>query len=182
MNAFKTLTLGLAFAFTAACSQPASATLQPGDAAPDFTAPGWLAGEAFEFDLSQALREGPVVVYFFPAANTPGCNLEASLFSQNIDAFQEKGATVIGVTAGNIDELREFSSDTATCAGKFPVAADEGARIAADYDAVMDGREMSSRTSYVIDQDGRIAAVHSAMNPAGHVKAMLEGLDGRSAP
>lgn len=177
MKALKNLALALFFAGAAACSQPASATLKPGDAAPGFTAPGWLAGEAFQFTLSEALREGPVVLYFFPAANTPGCNLEASLFSQNIDAFREKGATVIGVTAGNTDQLRGFSSDTATCAGKFPVAADEGAAIATDYDAVIEGREMSSRTSYVIDQEGRIAAVHSDMNPARHVDAMLAGVD-----
>lgn len=177
MKALRSAVLGLAFLLAAACSQPASATLQPGDAAPDFTAPGWLAGEAFEFTLSQALRDGPVVLYFFPAANTPGCNLEASLFSQAIDRFKERGATVIGVTAGNTDQLREFSSDTATCAGKFPVAADEGARIAAGYDAVMEGREMSSRTSYVIGQDGRIRAVHSDRNPSRHVEAMLAGLE-----
>jgi len=177
MHALKSAAAALAFIVAAACAQPASATLKPGDAAPDFTAPGWLAGEAFQFTLSDALREGPVVLYFFPAANTPGCNLEASLFSRNIDAFREKGATVIGVTAGNTDQLREFSSDSATCAGKFPVAADEGAKIATEYDAVMEGRETSSRTSYVIDRHGRIAAVHSDMNPARHVDAMLAGVD-----
>lgn len=177
MNIFKTLAAAFVFTFAAACAQPASAALKPGDSAPDFTAPGWLAGEAFRFNLAEALREGPVVVYFFPAANTPGCNLEASLFSQNIDAFREKGATVIGVTAGNTDQLRAFSNDTATCAGKFPVAADEGAAIATGYDAVIEGRDMSSRTSYVIAQDGTIAAVHSDMNPARHVQAMLDGLD-----
>jgi len=176
MKALKSALLGLAFLFAAACSQPALATLQPGDAAPGFTADGWLAGEPFEFNLARALENGPVVLYFFPAANTPGCNLEASLFSQSIDRFREHDATVIGVTAGNTDQLREFSNDTATCAGKFPVAADEGARIAADYDAVMEGRDMSSRTSYVIGRDGRIAAVHSDSNPAGHVKAMLDAL------
>jgi len=176
MKSFKHTLVALAFTMLGACSQPAQATLQPGDSAPDFTAPAWLAGEAFEFDLSEALAKGPVVLYFFPAANTPGCNLEASLFSQSIDRFDELGATVIGVTAGNTHELQAFSADGATCAGKFAVAADEGARIAADYDAVLEGREISSRTSYVIGRDGRIAAVHSDRNPSRHVEAMLEGL------
>lgn len=176
MKSFKYTLIALAFSVLGACSQPAQATLQPGDAAPGFTAPAWLAGEAFEFRLADALARGPVVLYFFPAANTPGCNLEASLFSQSIERFEELGATVIGVTAGNTDELQEFSADGATCAGKFAVAADEGARIAADYDAVMEGREISSRTSYVIGRDGRIAAVHSDRNPARHVEAMLAGL------
>lgn len=176
MKSFKNTLVALAFTALGACSQPAQATLQAGDQAPDFTAPAWLAGDAFQFSLADALREGPVVLYFFPAANTPGCNLEASLFSQSIERFEEMGATVIGVTAGNTDQLQAFSADGATCAGKFAVAADEGARIAADYDAVIQGREMSSRTSYVIGRDGRIAAVHSDRNPSRHVEAMLEGL------
>ncbi|MGY0560883.1 peroxiredoxin [Luteimonas sp. A277] len=179
MNFFKTALLGFSLTLATACTQPAMAeeSLQPGDRAPLFETPAWLAGEAFQFDMAAALAKGPVVLYFFPAANTPGCNLEASLFSQNIDRFAELGATVIGVTAGNTDQLQEFSADSSTCAGKFPVAADEGARIAADYRAVSEGSEYSSRTSYAIRQDGTIAAVHSDRNPNRHVQAMLEGLD-----
>ena len=90
--------------------------------------------------------------------------------------------SVIGVTAGNTDQLRAFSADKATCAGKFPVAADPGAKIAADYAAVLDRKpEMSSRTSYLIGQDGRVLAVHSDMNPAQHVKRMLESVPGAVA-
>ncbi|MGY1530125.1 peroxiredoxin [Luteimonas sp. A649] len=174
----RTLVLA-ALALASACSPQARATLQPGDAAPDFTAPAWLAGEAFEYSLSKALRDGPVVLYFFPAANTPGCNIEASLFSQAIDDFKARGVSVIGVTAGNTEQLREFSADKATCSGKFPVAADTGAKIAAEYSAVLERKpEMSSRTSYLIGSDGRVLAAHSDMNPAQHVKRMLEAIPG----
>ncbi len=176
----KNTLFALAIAALAAWSLQAQAALEPGDRAPDFSAPAWLAGEEFEFSLAEALASGPVVLYFFPAANTPGCNLEAALFSQSIDRFEEFGATVIGVTAGNTDQLQAFSADGATCAGKFAVAADEGARIAADYDASLEDRELSSRTSFVIDRDGRIAAVHSDLNPSQHVEAMLEGLASRA--
>ena len=177
MNPIKRSLVLAALALASACSFDARATLQPGDAAPDFSAPAWLAGEAFEYSLAEALREGPVVLYFFPAANTPGCNIEASLFSQAIDDFKAHGVSVIGVTAGNTDQLRGFSADKATCAGNFPVAADEGARIAASYDAVLERRpEMSSRTSYLIGRDGRVLAVHSDMNPARHVKHMLDAI------
>lgn len=177
MNAAKHLLAALAFAAAAACAPQSHAALAVGDAAPGFDAPAWLAGEPFTFHLSEALAKGPVVVYFFPAANTPGCNIEAALFSQAADDFKAKGATLIGVTAGNTDQLREFSNDTKTCGGKFPVAADEGAKIAAEYGAVLDAKpEWSSRTSYVIDRDGRIAAVHSDMSPGKHVKAMMDGL------
>ena len=168
-----------AFVLASACSSQARATLVPGDPAPDFTAPAWLAGEAFDYSLSKALRDGPVVLYFFPAANTPGCNIEASLFSQAVDDFKARGVSVIGVTAGKTGELQAFSADKATCAGKFPVAADAGAKIAASYAAVLERNpEMSSRTSYLIGQDGRVLAVHSDMNPAGHVRRMLESIPG----
>ncbi|QDW67614.1 peroxiredoxin [Luteimonas granuli] len=179
MNRFKRSLVIASLALASACSFQARATLQPGDAAPDFTAPAWLAGEPFEYSLSRALRDGPVVLYFFPAANTPGCNVEAALFSQAIDDFKARGVSVIGVTAGNIDQLRAFSADTATCAGRFPVAADEGAKISARYSAVMERNpERSSRTSYLIDRNGRVLAVHSDMNPAQHVKRMLESIPG----
>jgi peroxiredoxin len=181
MTTLKQTLVLAALALASACSPQARATLQPGDAAPDFTAPAWLAGEAFEYSLSRALRDGPVVLYFFPAANTPGCNIEASLFSQAIDDFKSRGVSVIGVTAGNTDQLREFSADKATCSGKFPVAADEGAKIAAGYSAVMERKpEMSSRTSYLIGTDGRVLAAHSDMNPAQHVRHMLDAIPARA--
>ena len=112
---------------------PAAAVLKPGAPAPDFSAQAYLAGEPFTFKLSDALSKGPVVLYFFPAAHTPGCNLEAHLFSEATDEFKAEGATVIGVTAGNVDTLAEFSKDTKYCGGKFAVAADPGHRaVAAD--------------------------------------------------
>ena len=114
--------------------------MKVGAKAPDFTAPAYLAGKPFTFKLADALKKGPVVVYFFPAAHTPGCNLEAHLFSEAIDEFKAQDATVIGVTAGNVDELADFSKETEHCGGKFPVAADPGAKIAKQYDAILDAK------------------------------------------
>ena len=157
---------------------PASAALKNGTAAPDFTAQAYLAGDPFTFRLADALAQGPVVLYFFPAAFTPGCNVEAALFSQAIDRYKAHGATVIGVTAGNTERLAEFSKDGEKCAGKFPVAADPGAAIARRYDAILPLKpDLSNRTSYVIGRDGRIRHVHSDLNPNQHVKATLEALD-----
>jgi peroxiredoxin len=153
---------------------PAFAALKAGDPAPDFKAPAYLAGNAFEYKLADALRHGPVVVYFFPAAHTAGCNLEAHLFSEAIDEFKAAGASVIGVTAGNTDELADFSRETEHCGGKFPVAADPGATIAREYDALLDKKpDWASRTSYVIAPSGTISAVYSDMNPTRHVQEML---------
>jgi peroxiredoxin len=114
------------------------------------------------------------VVYFFPAAHTPGCNLEAHLFSEAIDDFRAAGASVIGVTAGNIDELADFSKETEHCGGRFPVAADPGAKIARRYDALLAKKpEWSDRTSYVVAKDGTIAHVHADLNPNRHVAETL---------
>ena len=129
------LALGLAIAVVA--TAPASAALKEGAKAPDFTAQGYQAGKPITFSMAQARKSGPVVLYFFPAAETAGCNLEARLFAESIDQFKAQGATVIGVTAGNLDKLASFSADTEKCSGKFPVAADPSAKIAASYDCLL---------------------------------------------
>ena len=161
----------------AACAAPASAALEVGAKAPDFTAPAYLAGEPFTFKLADALKQGPVVVYFFPAAHTPGCNLEAHLFSEAIDEFKAQGATVIGITAGNTGELADFSRETEHCGGKFAVAADPGAKIAKQYDALLTLKPgWSDRTSYVISPSGSIVHVYSDLNPNKHVSETLEAV------
>jgi peroxiredoxin len=178
MHARRRPTLAPALGLVLACvalAAPALAALKTGEKAPDFNAPAYLAGKPFNFDLGDALKHGPVVVYFFPAAHTSGCNLEAHLFSEAIDKFKAEGVSVVGVTAGNVDQLADFSKETEHCGGKFPVAADPGAKIAARYDAVLAKKpEWSDRTSYLIDASGRIVAVHSDPNPYLHVKSMLE--------
>ena len=166
-----------AAAALALIAAPACAALKAGDPAPRFSAPAYLAGTPFNYSLDEALKHGPVVVYFFPAAHTAGCNLEAHLFSEAIDDFKAAGASVIGVTAGNIDELADFSSETEHCGGKFPVAADPDAKIAREYDTILDKKpEWSSRTSYVIAPSGAISAVYSDLNPNRHVQEMLDAV------
>ena len=158
----------------AAMATPAAAQLKAGATAPDFTAPAYLAGQPFTYKLSDALKKGPVVVYFFPAAHTQGCNVEAHLFSEAIDQFKAANATVIGVTAGNLDQLADFSKETEHCGGKFPVASDPGAKIAKSYDATLMVRPgWSSRTSYVISKNGQVADVYSSLDPTDHVANTL---------
>lgn len=171
--------LAVAVVTALACAGTANAALKPGTQAPDFQAPAYLAGKPFTFKLSEALTRGPVVVYFFPAAFTPGCNIEAHLFSQAVDQFKASGATVIGVTAGNTEQLAEFSKDTKTCGGKFAVAADPKARIAGEFDTRMDSKpEMSARTSYVIDATGKVVHAYTNPNPNDHVKQSLDAVRG----
>jgi peroxiredoxin len=123
-----------------------------------------------------------VVVYFFPSAHTKGCNVEAHLFSEAIDQFAAQKATVIGVTAGKVDELAAFSKETEHCGGKFPVAADPGAKIAQAYDAPLKmagmtvPMDLSARTSYVIAPDGKVLMAYSDMAPNGHITKTLDAV------
>jgi len=160
-----------------ALATTAYAELKIGAKAPDFTAPAFLAGQPFTYKLADALKKGPVVVYFFPAAHTQGCNVEAHLFSDAIDQFKAAHATVIGVTAGKVDELAAFSTETEHCGGKFPVAADPGAKIAKEYDSILAQKpDWSSRTSYVIAKNGDIVHVYSNLNPNDHVTETLNAV------
>ena len=169
----------LAVLGAAAIAMPATAALKTGAAAPDFSAPAYLAGKPFTFKLADALKEGPVVVYFFPAVHTPGCNMEAHLFSEAIDKFKAANATVIGVSAGNTDQMAAFSEETEHCGGKFAVAADDGAKIAKEYDSLLPQKPgWSNRTSYVIGQDGKIVHVYSELKPTEHVKETLTAVQG----
>ena len=154
---------------------PALANLATGAKAPDFTAYGSAAGQPFAFKLSEQLKKGLVVLYFFPAADTPGCNAEAHAFAEAMDDFKAAGASVIGMTAGNLAKMKQMSEKE--CAGKFGLAAATPAVIKA-YDVLLTGKDgkptsITSRTSYVIAPNGKVLFVHSDMNPADHVKLTL---------
>ena len=154
---------------------PASAALKVGADAPDFTAQASQAGKQFPFHLADALKKGPVVLYFFPAAFTSGCTLEAHEFAEASDDYRKLGATVIGVTAGNIDRLTEFS--VSECRSKFAVAADPNAAIAKSYKSTLAIRPgWSDRTSYVIAPDDKVVFVYSALSPDQHVAKTLDAL------
>lgn len=150
------------------------AALEVGNSAPDFTLMAAKAGKDFSFNLKDALNQGPVVLYFFPAAFTPGCTVEANLFAEASDEFASYGAQIVGVTAGNIDRVAEFSRSE--CRDKFAVAADPGAKISAQYDATysMAGQDLtSSRTSFVIAPDGQILLGHTDRKPQSHISETL---------
>lgn len=174
--------LALAAAAAALLATPAFAALKAGDKAPAFTAPGYMAGDPINLSLAEALKKGPVVLYFFPAAHTSGCNLEAHLFSTAIDDFKAQKATVIGITAGNLNQLADFSKETEHCAGKFAVASDPGAKIAKSYDAVMTMKpDWSDRTSYVIAPNGTILHAYSKLDPSQHVNETLAAVKAYNA-
>jgi peroxiredoxin len=154
-----------------AFASQAFAALPVGAAAPDFTTQATLAGKPFTFSLADALRSGPVVLYFYPAAFTKGCTVEAHEFAEATEKFKALGATVIGVSHDPIDTLNKFS--VSECRNKFAVASDADLKIAKAYDARLLITSYSNRTSYVIAPDGKIIYVYSALDPDKHVENTL---------
>lgn len=153
----------------------AHAALPVGAKAPDFETRGALGGKVFKLKLSQQLKKGPVVLYFFPAAFTPGCTAEAKEFADMSDEFKAHGATVIGMSADPVDKLAQFSTEA--CRSKFAVAS-AGPKVVAGYDVALKSANpafsgKTDRTSYVIGKSGNIVYAHSAMDYRDHVKNTL---------
>ena len=167
---------------------PAMAALKEGDKAPDFKTQASLAGKSFTFSLKDALKKGPVVVYFYPSAYTGGCNIQAHTFAVNSDKFAAAGATIIGVSLDSIKRLNDFSADPQYCAGKFPTASDADGAISKSYDLkVAEGKPgikdtrgveidhgFAERTTFIVTSDGKIAATIGGVSPADNVTKALE--------
>jgi peroxiredoxin Q/BCP len=156
-------------------STPCYAALDVGDAAPNFTASAALGGKVFKFSLADSLAKGPVVLYFFPAAFSVGCSIEAHEFAESIPKFEALGATVIGVSSDDISTLGKFSVQA--CQGKFPVASDDTQAVMKSYDAVMALKpDYANRISYVIAPNGKVLYNYQSLNPSRHVEKTLAAL------
>jgi peroxiredoxin len=166
----------LAGALLCFAAMPASAALHVGDTAPDFSTPASIGGQVFTFSLAEALKTGPVVLYFYPAAFTKGCTIEAHDFADAVDKYKELGATVIGVSHDNIDTLNKFS--VSECRNKFAVASDGNGHITSSYDSVLAAKpELADRISYVIGTDGKIKYEYASLSPDEHVANTLNAVE-----
>ena len=151
----------------------AEAALKPGDKAPGFTTQASLGGKVFTFSLADALKKGPVVLYFYPEAFTSGCTIEAHEFAAAADKYKAAGATIIGLSHDGIEKLQKFS--VSECRNKFAVGADQDQKIMKAYDAVLkEEPTYADRTSYVIAPDGEILYAYTNMDhPREHVTQTL---------
>lgn len=155
------------------------ASLPVGAMAPDFSTRGALAGKVFTLRLKDALKQGPVVLYFFPAAFTPGCTAETKEFADRHEEFAKAGATVIGLSADPVDKLLKFSVEA--CRNKFAVAS-AGPRVIESYDVALAVRPgMTNRTSYVIAPSGRITYAFSDLSYKDHVNNTLAAVQSLKA-
>ena len=183
----KLLLAGLA---SVAIALPVAAALQKGDTAPVFTARASLAGKEFNYSLTDALKQGTVVVYFYPSAYTQGCNIQAHTFAENMEEFNAAKATVIGVSLDSIERLNDFSADPAYCAGKLAVASDVDGAISKSYQLmVREGRAgmqdsrgvaidhgFAERTTFIVTKDGKVAATVGGVSPEENVAQALQAV------
>lgn len=155
----------------------AQADLTVGTNAPAFSTKAAQGGAELTFSLSEALKKGPVVVYFYPKSFTSVCTEEAHLFAEAMSTFETLGSSVLGVSTDTIETQREFSRTE--CRDKFPVAADPKAEIVKAYDVIgwnQGGNIYANRTSYVITPDGKIASVHTAGDAGSHIQSALKSV------
>ena len=185
------------FVLLAAClasSLSAAAALREGDPAPDFTAQASFAGKASAYSLKEALRKGPVVVYFYPSAYTSGCNVQAHAFAVSHAKFAAAGASIIGVSLDSIGRLNDFSKDPEYCNSKFPVASDADGSISRSYGIAVEagsgfrdtrGVEIdhgfAERTTFVVSPAGKVVATVGGVDPKAHVAKALEVVQGLAA-
>jgi peroxiredoxin Q/BCP len=154
---------------------PARGALNAGATAPSFVAQAAMGGKVFTYSLADELKKGPVVLYFYPAAFTKGCTIEAHDFADAIGKYEALGASVIGVSHDDIEKLNRFS--VSECRSKFPVAADPDQSIMKSYDAVLAARpEYADRVSYVIAPSGEIIYAYTNLQPDKHVENTLDAL------
>lgn len=182
-------------AIAALLAMPAAAALKEGDVAPDFKLQASQAGKDFSYSFKDALKKGPVVVYFYPSAYTGGCNIQAHTFAVNVDKFAAAGASIVGVSLDSIGRLNTFSADPEYCAGKIAVASDAEGKVAKGFDLAVSeipaGRKDTrgveidharvDRTTFVVTPDGKVVATIGGLAPAANVEKALEVVQGLAA-
>ena len=149
--------------------------LKPGTPAPDFS----LASDGGTTISLRELKGKPVVLYFYPKDDTPGCTTEACDFRDNWQAVQGSGAVVLGISPDRDTTHERFKQKYKI---PFPRLADENHQVAEAYGAwgekSMYGRKYRGilRNTYLIDREGRIAQVFEKVKPKGHARQVLDAL------
>jgi peroxiredoxin Q/BCP len=146
-------------------------SVEAGDPAPDFTLPS-QSGE--DVRLSEVWQRGPVVLYFYPKDETPGCTTEACTFRDSYEAFKEAGAEVVGVSSDSITSHESFATKHRL---PFILLADEGGRVRKRYGVKPTLGILPGRVTYVIDGKGVVRHVFSSQTGVQrHVHEALDAL------
>jgi peroxiredoxin Q/BCP len=150
--------------------------IQEGETAPDFTLKDDQGNDVRLSDF----RGKPVVLYFYPQDDTPGCTREACAFRDRRADLQDKGAVVLGVSPDDVSSHGRFRDKYSL---NFPLLADEGHQVAERYGAwgekVFMGRKSTGirRSTFLIDRDGKVARAWKKVNVDGHDEQVLAALE-----
>ena len=167
----------LALVTSVALASQAAAALKVGDKAPDFTAQAALDGKNFTFKLADALKKGPVVVYFYPKDDTPGCTREAQDFSALFDDFAAVGVSVVGVSRDTVAKHAKFRDKhalTVTLVSDLDGSVTEAFGVWGEkqlYGKTYMGIE---RATFLFDRDAALVQAWRKVKVPGHAAAVLE--------
>jgi peroxiredoxin Q/BCP len=144
-----------------------------GQKAPTFTLPS-QEGKPISLD---SYKGRWVVLYFYPKDMTTGCTIEAHNFQQDIDKYQKLDAVVVGVSVDSTDSHKEFCAKEGL---SFKLLSDQDKTVVAQYGSMGDhnGMKMAKRNTFLIDPQGKIVQVWTAVNPQQHSEQVLAALSG----
>jgi len=118
------------------------------------------------------LKGKKVIVYFYPKDNTPGCTIQANDFNDNLDAIHQKGAEVIGVSKDGEKSHEKFCGKYSL---QFPLATDEGGKVGKEL-GIMKFTGTHSRTTFLLDEEGKVLEIFENVSPKGHAEELLNKL------
>ena len=150
-----------------------------GSPAPDFS----LVSDGGSVVSLAGLRGHPVVLYFYPKDDTPGCTFEACAFRDDYADYQQAGAVVLGVSPDSVESHKKFKAKFNL---PFPLLADEGHRVADAYGAWGEKHRSGKttmgilRTTFLIGPDGALLRVFENVKPHGHSREILGALEAKS--
>lgn len=149
--------------------------LEPGDAAPDFE----LRNHDGDPVALSEFRGDPVVVYFYPRADTPGCTAQACSFRDSWAEYERRGVTVLGISDDSVEDLAAFRKKHDL---PIELLSDPDGEVGRAYDSFGEREvrgqtfEAAFRNTYVVDEEGRIAEAHEGVDPEGHAEELLADL------
>jgi peroxiredoxin Q/BCP len=145
--------------------------MKTGDLAPDFEA---VADDGQPVRLSELLSTGPVVMFFYPGAFTPGCTAETCHFRDLAREFEALGARVVGISSDRVERQAQFAR---TFGVGFPLLSDPQSKIAASFRVARPGMLPNRRTTFVIDTDRRVLdVIANEINMNVHADRALQAL------
>ncbi len=142
-----------------------------GSTAPEFSL---VTNEGKPASLAE-FRGKWVVLYFYPKDFTSGCTLQARNFQRDLKTYEQMNAVILGVSVDSAESHKEFCAKEGLA---FKLLSDTDAKVSSDYGSVMEynGAKLSSRNTFIIDPEGKVAKVFLKVRPAGHSEEVLTAL------